>query len=191
MSWGVDRSHLRDKYFPSAKSYGNSQVLPRDYRNQREIEVVIREIGEQVAARIRKRKLKTQVISLWIGYSYKSSAKTQRSGFRKQQRITATNDNQQLVAELLMLFRHNWHGETVRNIGVDYGNLIPDTGQQLSLFSVPQQEIKRFKFDRVIDELRRRYGFSAAVKLSSLSSGGTAINRAGLVGGHNGGNSYE
>lgn len=86
MSWGVDRSLIRDKYIPQARSYGNSQVLPRDYLVQREIEIVIREIGEQVAARIRSRKLQTGLVSLWIGFSYKSSTGKKRSGFRKQQK---------------------------------------------------------------------------------------------------------
>mgnify|MGYP000066693881 CR=1 FL=1 len=54
MSWGVDRSIIMNKYIPKAKSYSNSQVLNRDYYDQRQIEIVIREIGEQVAARIRR-----------------------------------------------------------------------------------------------------------------------------------------
>lgn len=191
MSWGVDRSMLRDKYLPKAKSYGNSQVLPRDYRSRREIEIVIREIGEQVAARIRKRKLQTGLVSLWIRFSYKSSEGRGRSGFRKQHKINYTNDNQELVAELIGMFRSNWQGEIVRNVGVDYGSLIPEQAQQLNLFLKPEQQVKYFKFDRTIDQLRKRFGFTAAVKASSLSMGGTAIDRASLVGGHNGGNSYE
>lgn len=191
MSWGVDRSMVRDKYVPQAKSYGNSQVLPRDYLVQREIEIVIREIGEQVAARIRSRRLQTGLVSLWIGFSYKSSTKGRRSGFRKQQKINYTNDNRELVEELLALFRNNWNGEIVRNVGVDYANLIPAQTQQLNLFVKPKQQEKLSKLDRTVDELRKRFGFRAAVKVSSLAPGGTAIERAGLVGGHNGGNSYE
>lgn len=68
-SWGVDRSIIRHKYHPKTKSYGNSQVLQRDYYNQREIEIVIREIGEQVAARIRAHNLRTESINLYIGFS--------------------------------------------------------------------------------------------------------------------------
>ncbi|NRN86453.1 DNA polymerase IV [Lactobacillus helveticus] len=41
-SWGVDRSVIREQYHPKAKSYGNSQVLHRDYYNQREIEIVVK-----------------------------------------------------------------------------------------------------------------------------------------------------
>lgn len=36
MSWGVDRSIIKQKYRPKSKSYGNSQILSRDYEDQRE-----------------------------------------------------------------------------------------------------------------------------------------------------------
>ena len=69
-SWGVDRSIISHKYHPKTKSYGNSQVLQRDYFDQRQIEIVIREIGEQVAARIRAHNLRTECVNLFIGYAF-------------------------------------------------------------------------------------------------------------------------
>ena len=51
---------------------------------------------------------------------------------------------------------------------------------------------KRIKFlNQVIDEIHRQFGFTKLVYATSLLKGGTAIKRASLVGGHNGGNSYE
>lgn len=192
MSWGVDRSIISHKYFPKSKSYSNSQVLARDYTNQREIEIVIREIGEQVAARIRAHHLQTQRVTLFVGYSLaEQKSGNRRGGFVTSQKISATNSNSELVAELLALFRKKWHGETVRELGADYGNLIPDTEQQLSFFTSPQKQIKQFKFDKIVDQIRHQYGFTSLVKASSLLPGATAIQRSSLVGGHNGGNAYE
>lgn len=51
LAWGIDRSDLTEKIVPKSKSYSNSQVLPKDYSKQEEIETVIREMAEQVAAR--------------------------------------------------------------------------------------------------------------------------------------------
>lgn len=192
MSWGVDRSIIRQKYFPVSKSYGNSQVLTRDYFKQREIEIVIREIGEQVAARIRAHGLKTERVGLFVGYSFEEREHgDHRGGFSVQQKITATNDNTELVHELLALFRKKWHGEAVRVLGVDYSHLSPDIDQQLTFFMTPQQQIKRRNFDLTVDRVRQRYGFASLVKASSLLKGATAIRRSTLVGGHNGGNAYE
>jgi DNA polymerase V len=189
MSWGVDRSIISQRYVPKSKSYSNSQVLGRDYRNAGEIEIVIREIGEQVAARIRAHGLRTSRVHLFIGFSLRAAGS--RHGFSVQAKVTPTSLNNEIVAELLALFRRHWHGETVREIGVDLGGLTPDVSQQLTLFLSPQQQIKLRKFDQTVDQVRSQYGFTSLVKASSLLPGGTAIQRANLVGGHNGGNAYE
>ncbi|PWF21106.1 nucleotidyltransferase [Lactobacillus johnsonii] len=192
MSWGVDRSIISHKYVPKAKSYSNSQVLPRDYYSQRQIEIVIREIGEQVAARIRAHGLKAGKVRLFIGYSYVClDYQPSRGGFSVQRKIPATSSNKDLVNTLLTLFRSNWERVPVRNIGVNYGDLSPDTSQQFSIFRDPEQEIKLRALDHTVDKLRKKYGFSSVIKASSLLPGATAVQRSQLIGGHNGGNAYE
>ncbi len=52
-----------------SKSIGNSQVLNKDYTRREEIEVVIKEMADQVATRLRRVGAKASVISLWIGFS--------------------------------------------------------------------------------------------------------------------------
>lgn len=191
VSWGVDRSIISQKYFPMNKSYGNSQVLPRNYTKASEIKVVLREIGEQVAARIRAHGLQTGRIGLFVSYAYGKQSISKRSGFSIQQKITPTNDNEELVQELQALFKKKWTGDPIRIIGVDYSQLRPERDQQLSFFKTPQQQIKKHNFDLTVDQIRQKYGFKSLVKASSLLEGGTAIDRSNLVGGHNGGNSYE
>ncbi len=69
-TWGLDRSDIRQKHKPLEKSYGNTQVLTKDYTIRAEIEVVIREIAEQVAARLRSHQCQAGCVSLMVGYSY-------------------------------------------------------------------------------------------------------------------------
>ena len=190
ISWGVDRSIISEKYFPIMKNYGNSQILNRDYINQREIEIVLREIGEQVGARIRAHQLQAGCISLFVGFS-KYEQDGSRKGFNVQQKICPTNDNDLLVDEILALFRKNWHGETVRALGVNCSRLEPDTCQQLTFFVPASEQIKKRTINITIDRIRKKYGFTSLVKASSLAKGATAIRRSSLVGGHNGGNAYE
>lgn len=190
MSWGVDRSIIREKFFPKTKSYGNSQVLTRDYKEQREIEIVLREIGEQVGARIRAHKVQAGCVNLYVRFSiYQSGRK--RKGFSVQRKICPTNNNALLVQEILALFRKNWHGEPIRSLGITYSHLVPDTSEQLTFFVQPAEQIKNRTIDRTVDKIRNKYGFTSLVKASSLLAGATAIQRSNLVGGHSGGNAYE
>lgn len=190
-SWGIDRALIRQHYTPKAKSYGNSQVLPRDYSLQSEIEIVIREIAEQVGARIRAHHKATTVINIGIGFSYREKENNGRGGFGHSMKIDATNDNELLAAYAITLFRDKWQGEVVRNISVSCGGLVADNVVQLNLFDDTQKSLKHRNLDRTVDQIRQKYGLTSLVKLSSKASGGTAIQRAGLVGGHNGGNAYE
>ncbi|KYM68716.1 excinuclease ABC subunit A, partial [Lactiplantibacillus plantarum] len=190
-AWGVDRTQLTEPIKTKEASLGNSQVLPRDYLTQNEIETVIKEIGEQVAARLRHHHKLAGCLSLSIGFSYAAAETDGRSGFHQALKIEPTNDNQALTQQLLWLFRKNWDGQAVRNIGVYSSKLSPDAGQQLNLFESSLNQIQHSKLNQVIDEIHRRFGFTKLVYATSLLPGGTAIERAALVGGHNGGNSYE
>lgn len=188
-SWGVDRSIISQKYHPRAKSIGNSQVLQRDYYEAKEIKVVIREIGEQVASRIRAHNLRAGKVELYIRYSFTEPTYEEGNhGFSVQRKIVPTSTSHDLVAQLYALFDQHWHGEPVRCIGVNYGKLSTDLSMQLNLLEKPETQLKRHKLDHVIDDIRKKYGFASVVKVSSLTAGGTAIRRSKLVGGHNAGN---
>lgn len=191
LSWGIDRTTLAKRVPTHSPSIGNSQVLPRDYAIQSEIELVIKEIGEQVAARLRHHHKKAGSVSLGIGFSYASAESTGRSGFSHAVRLPPTNRNDELNEALLMLFRRYWQGEVIRNVAVYTGRLAPDTGEQLDLLTPVNQQIRTTDLTRAVDALRSKFGFTAVVYAKSKLRGGTAIQRASLVGGHNGGNSYE
>lgn len=130
---------------------------------------------------------------MFIGFSFDVVAVNGklRTGFKTQKKITATNNNHDLTAALIDLFRSKWQGEPVRNIGVDYSDLSLDESQQFTFFVKPETQIKRKTLDKTVDQIRKKYGFASVVKASSLLPGATAIQRSKLVGGHNGGNAYE
>lgn len=186
LAWGVDRSRIKNKYIPETTSIGNSQVLPRDYYVEAEIKNVIREIGEQVASRLRAKHLVTQVVSISIGFGFAE----EKSGFTKQLKITPTNNSKQITSVLFELFDSHYQHEVVRNIAISAGKLIPNSGEQLDLFQPVQTQINQSQIEKTIDHIRSKYGTTALIKLSSKGKGGTMIERANLVGGHNGGNAF-
>ncbi len=69
-SWGIDRSFLGGKrQFAKEKSFGNSQVLPRYYARRGQIELVLKELSDQVATRLRNANCQTECVSIFVGYS--------------------------------------------------------------------------------------------------------------------------
>lgn len=147
-------------------------------------------IGEQVAARLRHHRQLAGRLSLAVGFSYAAAKQDGQRGFHQAMTIDPTDDDRETTRQLLFLFRQNWTGQAVRNLAVYASQLVPNTGQQLTLFTDPQRQIKAERLNGVIDEIHQRFGFSKLVFATSLIQGGTAIERSQLVGGHNGGNSY-
>lgn len=184
---GIDRSFIGDMKPSKEKSIGNSQVLPRDYSNQRDIEIVLKEIVDQVATRLRKQSLQTKCISFYIGYSKGFIDKKGKSGFSQQMKIPPTNNTKILTREILTMFRQHYNGQDIRNLGVSFGKLVNTTAIQLDLFNSPEKQIADNNLDNLIDTIRNKYGFKSIVHATSLLDSATAIKRSSLVGGHAGG----
>lgn len=184
---GIDRSFLGDIRPPKETSIGNSQVLPKVYTMQHEIELVLCEIVDQVATRLRKMNVQTTCVSVSVGYPMGTLDNQNRKGFSRQRKITATNTTKVLVREVLQLFRDYYNGKEIRHVGVSFGKLVPSSSIQLDLFSDPDEQVQDNKLDHLVDTIRQKYGFASIVHATSMLEGATAISRASLVGGHAGG----
>lgn len=186
-AWGIDRSFLGQTYQPKSKSIGNSQVLPKDYTKKAEIEVVIKEMADQVATRLRRVSAKAQIISLWVGFSLCYTDEKGKGGFHQQLRIPPTNATKELTTYLLEIFHRYYQHQDIRNISVSCSDLLYTSALQLNLFENPERQVRQLKTDFVVDTIRKKYGFGSIVHAHSLLEGGRAIARSSLVGGHAGG----
>lgn len=72
----------------------------------------------------------------------------------------------------------------MRNLGVAAGKLQSAGYDQLYLLIPVKQQLNASKIYQVIDDIRQKFGVTSLVNPSSLSQGGTMIQRAGLVGDH-------
>ena len=86
---------------------------------------------------------------------------------------------------LTAILNKNWKGQKVRQFNIALNDLIEDTGHQMSFW-----ELKEFneeaELDRVMDEIKERYGVTSIFKGHSLTEGSTYFERAKNVGGHKG-----
>lgn len=179
---GIDRSVLSQRFLPASKTFSKSQVLPRDYADRRELEVLIREMADQVAARLRAHEVVANVIHLSVGYSQDILER----GFSHQRKVDPTSSSKTIIQTCLAVFRQHYTGQPVRTLAIACGKISPKTLLQFNLFEDPEMTLLQEELEQTVDRIRRRYGYPALVQASSLLSGATAIKRATLVGGHQG-----
>lgn len=77
---------------PTEKSFGNSQVLPKDYANKEQIKLVLKELSDQVASRLRMASCQTTCVSLFVGYSKGQIDKYGQTGWRRQMKVEPSNN---------------------------------------------------------------------------------------------------
>ena len=180
---GVDESNVHEPYRPKSRGLGNSQVLPRDYRTQREIEIVLAEMADQVANRLRSAHKKATVVSIHIGYSRTEMKKS----INAQKKIDPTNLPKTMVGHVLELFRKKYTSGAVRQIGVSYSGFVDENYTLLSLFDDVEQIEKENRLQTAIDVVREQFGFLAIQKGTVLTEGSRNIERSKLIGGHSAG----
>ena len=186
---GIDKTRLTDKYKRKSVSFSNSQTLPRDYTRKSEIGLIINEMAEQVAVRLRKSKKKATNFSLFVGFSM-ADYKKSLSVSRKIEPTSSTKDLQEIATRL---FNEKYDEGAVRRIGVSANNLIDEPYQLISLFDSDEENeetIKQKKDEAVqeaLDSIRQKYHFVSVQKATVLKKGSRAVARSKMVGGHSAG----
>ncbi|WP_090831172.1 MULTISPECIES: UV damage repair protein UvrX [unclassified Bacillus (in: firmicutes)] len=180
-AWGIDLSEIGAPIVEGQISFGKSQILLRDYKEEHEIKSVVLEMCEEVARRARSQRKAGRTISFGLSYSSEEFG----GGFYRSRTIEKpTNITMDLYRVCLQLFREHYSGKTVRQISITLGNIVDDCEMQLSLFD-PGAD-KRRELGYVVDRIRLRYGSASLLRAVSYTAAGTARHRALLVGGHKG-----
>ncbi len=180
-AWGVDLSDIGAPIMEGQISFGKSQVLLRDYKEEKEIKSVVLEMCEEVARRARNHHKAGRTISFGLSYSQEEFG----GGFYRSRTIEEpTNITMDLYRVCLELFHEHYNGKTVRKISIALSNIVGDESMQMNLFE-PKRWQKR-ELGYVVDRIRHKYGSAALLRAVSYTEAGTAKHRAKLVGGHKG-----
>ena len=178
-AWGVDLSEMGAPIIEGQVSFGKSQILLRDYKDEEEVKHVMLEMCEEVARRARTHRKAGRTITLGIGYSQDEFG----GGFHRAKTIfEPTNVTMDIYRVCLELFRQHYTGKTVRQISISLGNIVDDVELQMSLFDMGAG--KRRDLGYVVDRIRSRYGSGSLLRAVSYTAAGTARHRASLLGGH-------
>lgn len=179
-AWGLDASIISRKERPKSKSYSKNQILMRDYDVKAEILIIIKEMVDDVCARLRKHQEKCQEVYLGIGYSDRNL----QMGFTARIKLVRPEHSTDVISEAARKeFSKRWRGEAVRSVNITVGKIVSQRHEQLELFL--EEEEKNHAIDRVVDDLRKRFGKKTIFYAGSMA-GGTFLERADYVGGHKG-----
>lgn len=158
---GIEGVPIDGRAHTENKGVGNMTTLSEDLSNKREIFIVLRELSEKVAARLRASGQQAGLVCVEIKYSDFTKASHQ------MQLLSPTNVSDTLYRASCQLFEEFWDGRSVRLLGVRTSKLSEAGQQQMNLFDMAKSE-KMQKLDKALDEIRGRYGASAVVRGSKM-----------------------
>lgn len=179
---GIDLSKISElnNFNPKEKSISHSQVLFKDY-NEDNVTIIIKEMIEKLAKRLRQDKKLTSCIGLGITYS-----KEYNDGFYNIQKLdNGTYDERLIYETCLNIFDKHYNGLPIRKVSVTFARLTDDDGIQLNIFETPEEITINRQKDDVIDDIKKRFGENSILKASALLKDSTAIERNNKIGGHN------
>jgi DNA polymerase V len=176
MANGRDESDIEAKYVPKERGLSNGQTLSRDY-TKREALLILREMNDDLALRLRKSGSLAQKVSLSIGYGV-------GDGYCRQTTLPiAAEETDALFAGIEELYE-SAPELPIRELGISYGRLREKSVEQLSLFEEAPISAKKNHLDAALDAIKSVYGANSVLRCSSLLSASTAKKRHEQIGGH-------
>lgn len=157
---GQDDSPLTPYREP--KSIGHEHTFPQDLTALKEVQRCLLDLCERVGRRLRGHRMRGRSITV----------KLRHSDFTTLTRRTTlphpTDLDQVIYEQAVQLLCREWRpGTRLRLVGVSISNLTPPLPYQLPLFD--RKEAKLSRLNRVVDEVRERYG-DGALQRASLQS---------------------
>ena len=158
---GIDTSNI-EIVREQLKGIGNSTTMVQDAVTYEEARKVLLGLCETVSHRLRESGKLACMISVEIKYS------TFQSVSHQKMLAVPANGCNCLFENACILFQEIWNSNPVRLLGVRTSKLVPlETPIQLSLFDTEQTKSvsqKQLKADRLMDEVRNKYGSDALVR---------------------------
>lgn len=159
---GIDSSPVDPDSLNQVKSIGQQITLPRDYKGN-EIKVVILELADLVAQRVRAGEYLGKTVSLSLkdtNFCWLSRMQT----FRRPTNLAAD-----ISTAAIELLQKHWSPRwPVRMIGVGLSNLFTSRMEQTDLFGSRE---KLREIEKACDQVRERYGKTAVFRAVSLKKG--------------------
>ena len=159
---GIDTRKVDPNSINEFKSIGNSQTLPYDTTDEREIHQVLFQLATRVEERLKRRNLKGQTVQLMIRY------KDRRTVTRSKKLSKFIDEKEVIVDHVKELFKEHWTLEPIRLLGITVQDVLESqyVVEQLNLFTY-EDEVKKFKIDNTVESLKAKYGENTFKNMTS------------------------
>lgn len=206
-AWGLEPVGMKDikNYKSEAKSLGSGQVLHEPYTFEK-AKIIVREMAEQLALDLFKKKLVAESVTLQVGYDVESlnlkdfDGEVVKDFYGREMPKPAhgsaslgseTNSSKTIVDVFVGLFERitnpTW---LVRRVNITANNTKSESLRQPGLFDeVDEKEgdlnqVKENSLQKARLEIMRKFGKNAILKGMDLEEGATTIDRNSQIGGH-------
>ena len=187
-AWGRESTTIADikAYRSKSKSLSSGQVLMRDYKYH-EGEIIAKEMMDQLCLDMAAKKLATDSVSLYVGYSYTQGVPG-AGGTAKL--ATETNLASMLVPAIETLYRRIVDPRfVIRRVCLSCNNVVEDIGVlQLNMFEDATKQLRNKALQEAMLGIRAKYGKNSILRGISYTPESTARERNNQIGGHKSGN---
>ena len=184
-AWGLEPCTMADikRYRPGSNSLGSGQVLQSPYPYSR-ARIIVLEMIDELILELSAKELATDSVTLHIGYD-RSGGDLPGTAHGTANLKTPSSSPEKIRRAVLDLYdRIVDPSRFVRRVTVTANRVVPDNYLQFDLFSDPEKLEKEKNLQRIILEIRKKYGKNAILKGTSLQDGATARERHQQIGGH-------
>ena len=168
-------------YKTKSKSISSSQILFEDYDTNK-AKLVLEEMTLTSTQELLKRKVVTNSISIYVGYS-KDFIPSAGGSIRLP---LATSSFKSIIKYVDYLYnKHVTLGIPIRRLGISFGGLADESAEGYDFFTDLESIKKERDLERTIIGIKGKFGKNSVVRGFDLLEGATQIERNKLIGGHN------
>jgi len=155
---GIDNNPVESNDDYQVKIISNSNTFSRDISSSSEAHKALISLCDNVSSRLRKTNRFCQSISVSVRNS-------NFKNYSHQRKLKNPTDSTKLIYETAKeLFDTIWKGEAIRLLGVALSNLEEEENEQLSMFNNVSVDKKNKALDKVMDDIRSKYGENAVMR---------------------------
>lgn len=185
-AWGRETTLMPDikNYRSQSNSISSGQVLgcDCDYVRGR---LIVKEMVDLLCLELVGKGLVTDSLTLHIGYSKHFEKKPAHGTIR----MTVTTSSVKQITEYAMRLydRIIDRSTLIRRFYVIFNNVMDEAYRQYDLFTDPKDAEKEYKLQKVMLDIKDKYGKNAILKGMNLQDGATTMERNRQIGGHKSG----